>query len=45
MSTLIWLAFAAIAAALVAADVLKDRARQRREDREWTELVRTLEDQ
>ena len=42
MNALTWCT-SAVVAALVAADYLRDRARQRREDRDWAELVRILE--
>ena len=42
MSTLIWAATAAIILALIAIDVLRDAARQHREDRAWAELEQML---
>ena len=38
MTALLWSA-SAVVAILVAADYLRDRARQRREDRTWAEIV------
>ena len=38
MTALLWSA-SAVVAFLVAADYLRDRARQRREDRTWAEIV------
>ena len=43
-ATFIWAAFAVITAVLIAVDVRRDGAQQRREDREWAELVRMLEE-
>ena len=43
MSAFIWYGSAAIAGILIAVDVRRDRARQRREDRDWAEIVRILE--
>ena len=43
-ATFIWVAFAVITAVLIAVDVRRDGAQQRREDREWAELVRMLEE-
>ena len=44
IATFIWLTFTVIATVLIAVDVLKDGTQQRREDREWAELVRILEE-
>ena len=45
MATFIWLAFALITAVLIAVDVRRDGAQQRREDREWAEqLVRIFKE-
>ena len=41
---IIWGAFALVATVLIAVDVRRDGAQQRREDREWAELVRMLEE-
>jgi len=43
VSRLIWYACAATAGILIAVDVRRDRARKRREDRDWEQLVRILE--
>ena len=49
-ATFIWVAFAVITAVLIAVDVRRDGARQRREDaqaredRAWAELVQLLEE-
>ncbi len=40
MTALIWGVPAVIILALIAIDTLRDRARQRREDRAWAEIVR-----
>ena len=44
MTALICGAPAVIILALIAIDTLRDRARQRREDQAWTELMQMLED-
>ena len=44
IATFIWLAFTVIATVLIAVDVRRDGAQQRREDREWAELVRILKE-
>ena len=50
IATFIWLAFTLIATVLIAVDVRRDGARQRREDaqaredREWAALVQLLEE-
>ena len=43
MSTLIWAAPAAIILILIAIDILRDRARQRREDQAWAEIMQIWE--
>ena len=43
MNALLWLP-AVIVALLIAVDVLRDRARQRRDDREWSKLRQLLEE-
>ena len=43
-AVLMWSACILIAG-LVAADFLRDRARQRREDREWADLVQFLKEE
>ena len=43
-ATFIWVAFAVITAVLIAVDVRRDGAQQRREDRERAELVRIFKE-
>lgn len=44
MNVLIWAASAVIVLAVIAVDVLRDEARQRREDRAWAEIRHELRD-
>jgi hypothetical protein len=45
VSFIVWSVAAVAAAVLIAADVLRDRARQQRETREWSEIVQALEEE
>ena len=45
MSIVIWSVCAVAAAVLIAVDVRRDRARQQREDREWAEIRKILEEE